>query len=557
MKKLSILLFAVSLAVIFTTACNETGTKKTSEKNKKSEEKPMSEMEKKVNQFAVFKLTTDLSKLSEKEKQMLPLLIEAADMMNGLFWLQSFGNKQVVMGSAKDEATKKFVEINYGPWERLNDNKPFIESFGVKPRGANFYPKDMTEEEFEQFEAKDRTSLYTMIRRDNKGKLISIPYSEFFKEQYTKVAELLKKASELAEDEGLKKYLSLRAEAFLSNEYYDSDMAWMEMKTNGLDIVIGPIENYEDKLYGYKAAHEAYVLIKDKEWSEKLEKYAKLLPALQKGLPVEDKYKAEKPGSNSDLNAYDVVYYAGDCNAGSKTIAINLPNDEKVQMAKGSRRLQLKNAMQAKFDKILLPISGIVTAEDQRKHIKFNSFFENTMFHEVAHGLGIKKTLDGKGTVRKALKETYSALEEGKADILGLYMITKMKEMGELDVDLMDNYVTFMAGIFRSVRFGGASAHGTANLIRYNYFKEKQAFVKNADGTYTVDFDKMKEAMNSLSELILRLQGDGDYEGVKKLVAEKGIIDKDLAADLKSIAEAGIPVDIVFDQGVEALGLNK
>jgi len=550
MKVTRFLLLIGFVMALFGTACNES-----SENEQTTDEKPMTEMEKKVNEFASFKLTTDLTKLTEKEKQMLPILFEAASIMNDVFWIQAFGDKQVALDSAKDEATKKFVEINYGPWERLNDNKPFIPSFGAKPLGANFYPVDMDTTEFSAFDAPDKTSLYTMIRRDENGKLKSIPYSEFFKEQYTRVAELLKKASELAEDEGLRDYLSLRADDFLKNDFYASDIAWMDMKNNGIDIVIGPIENYEDALYGYKAAHESYILIKDKEWSQKLEKYAALLPALQADLPVEAKYKAEKPGSDSQLNAYDVVYYAGDCNAGSKTIAINLPNDEKVQMAKGSRRLQLKNAMQAKFDKILLPISDVIIAPDQRKHVKFNSFFENTMFHEVAHGLGIKNTLDGKGTVRDALKETYSALEEGKADILGLYMVTKLKEMGELDIDLMDNYVTFMAGIFRSVRFGGASAHGKANLIRYNYFKEKQAFVKNADGTYTVNFDKMKEAMNSLSELILKLQGDGDYAGVVKLVEEKAVIDDALKADLEKISEAGIPVDIVFEQGPQALGL--
>jgi hypothetical protein len=549
MKVTRFLLLIGMVITLFSYSCNQAN------EQEQTDEPEMTEMEKKVNEFASFKLTTDLTKLTEKEKQMLPILFEAAEMMNELFWIQAFGDKQVVLDSAKDETTKRFVEINYGPWERLKNNEPFIESFGKKPAGANFYPKDMTKEEFEAFEAEDKTSLYTMIRRDEEGKLKSIPYSEFFKEQYTKVAELLKKAAELAEDEGLKKYLELRADALLTNEYFESDMAWMDMKTNGLDIVIGPIENYEDALFGYKTAHEAYILIKDKEWSEKLAKYAALLPALQEGLPVEDKYKAEKPGSNSDLNAYDVVFYAGDCNAGSKTIAINLPNDEKVQMAKGSRRLQLKNAMQAKFDKILIPISEVIITKEQRKHVKFNSFFENTMFHEVAHGLGIKKTLDGKGTVRDALKETYSALEEGKADILGLYMVTKLKEMGELDVDLMDNYVTFMAGIFRSVRFGGASAHGKANLIRYNYFKEKEAFVKNEDGTYTVNFDKMQEAMSSMSELILKLQGDGDYEGVTKLVQQKGVIDDVLQSDLDKISEAGIPRDIVFEQGIDVLGL--
>lgn len=550
MKLKRYLLLIGFIMAMFVTACNES-----TENEQTTDEKTMTEMEKKVNEFASFKLTTDLTQLTEKEKQMLPILFEAASIMNDIFWVQAFGDKQVVMDSAKDEATKRFVEINYGPWERLNDNKPFIPSFGEKPKGANFYPIDMDTAEFSAFNAADKTSLYTMIRRDESGKLVSIPYAEFFKQQYTKVAELLKKASELAEDDGLKNYLALRADDFLKNDFYASDIAWMDMKTNGIDLVIGPIENYEDALYGYKAAHEAYILIKDKEWSQKLEKYAALLPVLQTGLPVEAKYKAEKPGSDSQLNAYDVVFYAGDCNAGSKTIAINLPNDEKVQAAKGSRRLQLKNAMQAKFDKILQPISDVIITPEQRKHVKFNSFFENTMFHEVAHGLGIKNTLDGKGTVRDALKETYSALEEGKADILGLYMVTKLQEMGELDVDLMDNYVTFMAGIFRSVRFGGASAHGKANLIRYNYFKEKEAFVKNSDGTYTVNFEKMKAAMDLMSEMILKLQGDGDYAGVATLVKEKAVIDDALQADLDKISAAGIPVDIVFEQGPQVLGL--
>ncbi len=552
MRKLSALTYLFVVALFFTMSCNQTQTTKTD-----NGEEKMIDIDKKVKEFAVFKLTTDATKLTANEKQVLPILIEAADIMNELFWIQSYGNKQEVMDSAKDEATKQFVEINYGPWERLQDNKPFIKSFGKKFKGANLYPKDMTVEEFENFKDSTKTSQYTIIRRNEKGNLISIPYSTFFKEQYGKVVALLNKAAELTDNEGFKKYLKLRAEAFVSNDFYESDLAWMDMDDNGLDLVIGPIENYEDALFGYKSAHEAYVLVKDKDWSKKLAKYAKLLPVLQKGLPVDDKYKAEEPGSNSQLNAYDVVYYAGDCNAGSKTIAINLPNDERVQMLRGSRRLQLKNAMKAKFDKIMLPISDILITKKQRKYVKFDAFFQNTMFHEVAHGLGIKNTLDGKGTVRKALKETYSALEEGKADILGLYMITKMKEMGEIDVDLMDNYVTFMAGIFRSVRFGGASAHGKANLIRYNYFKEKKAFVKNADGTYTVNFEKMQEAMNSLSELILKLQGDGDYQGVKLLVAEKAIIDKDLKDDLNRISKAGIPVDIVFEQGIKALDLQK
>jgi hypothetical protein len=549
MKK--ILIFSALFALFAFAACN----KQSKEQKDEQKQETLSEMQKKVNDFAHFTLTADVSSLTEKEKEMLPLLFEAAKIMDDIFWVEAFGNKDSLLASINDEATKQFVLINYGPWERLNDNKPFIASYGEKPAGSNFYPHDMSKEEFEKFAAQDKASLYTMIRRDENGNLISIPYHDFFKEQIQKASDLLLKAAELAEDAGLKKYLELRSKALLTDDYFESDMAWMDMKNNTLDIVIGPIENYEDALYGYKAAHESYVLIKDKEWSDKLAKYAQLLPALQKDLPCEDAYKQEKPGTNSDLNAYDVIFYAGDCNAGSKTIAINLPNDEKVQLEKGSRRLQLKNAMQAKFEKILVPIANLIIDSSQRQHIKFQSFFENTMFHEVAHGLGIKNTVNGKGTVRDALKEQYSWLEEGKADILGLYMITKLKEMGELDVDLMDNYVTFMAGIFRSIRFGGASAHGKANLMRFYYFKEKGAFVKNQDGSYKIDFDKMTEAMTSLSALILKLQGEGDYDAVVKLRKEKVTIGEELQKDLDRISNAGIPVDIVFDQGIDKLGL--
>jgi hypothetical protein len=550
MKKLTFSIFVLFAIFSIFNACNQ-GNGNNNEQKKDS----LSAMEIKVNEFAPFKLTADLSKLSEKDKKMLPILFDVAQIMDELFWIEAFGDKKLTMDSAKDEATKKFVEINYGPWERLKDNEPFIASFGVKPAGANFYPKDITKEEFEAFKAKDKTSLYTMIRRDSTGKLISIPYHTFFADQVKKASDLLLKASELAEDAGLKKYLSLRATALLTDDYFASDMAWMDMKTNMIDFVVGPIENYEDALFGYKAAHEAYILIKDKEWSDKLAKFSALLPELQKGLPVDEKYKKESPGSSSDLNAYDIVYYAGDCNSGSKTIAINLPNDEKVQLAKGSRRLQLKNAMQAKFDKILLPISSIVIDSSQLSHVKFNSFFENTMFHEVAHGLGVKNTITGKGNVRQALKENYSAIEEAKADILGLYLVTKLKEMGQLDIDIKDNYVTYVAGIFRSVRFGGASAHGKANLISYNFFKENGAFTINQNGTYTVNFDKMKDAVNALSALIIIYQGNGDYKGVADFIAQKAMINDVLKADLEKISKAGIPRDILFEQGKDVIGL--
>lgn len=523
-----------------------------------SQKEELTTIQKKVNEFVEVELTSDLiAELSEKERQMLPYLFDAADIMDKLFWKQAYGDKSELLDTITDEATRAFVLINYGPWERLNNNRPFIEGAGEKPAGASFYPPDMTREEFEALDAPDKTSLYTLIRRDENGNLITVPYHEAYRPELEKAAELIRKAAGLAEDEGLKKYLELRSEALLTDDYYPSDLAWMDMKTNNIDFVVGPIENYEDGLFNYKAAYESFILVKDNEWSRKLEKFSALLPELQTTLPVPPEYKSEVPGSSSDLGVYDAIYYAGDCNAGSKTIAINLPNDERVQAEKGSRKLQLKNAMRYKFEKIMVPIADLLIEEDQRKHITFDAFFENTMFHEVGHGLGINNTITGKGTVREALKEQYSAIEEGKADILGLFLVTRLAEMGELgEKDLMDNYVTFMAGIFRSVRFGASSAHGKANMIRFNYFLEKEAFSRDeTTGTYRVDFDKMTEAMNELASEILTIQGDGNYEAARQMVEEKGMIGDMLRADLQRIAAAGIPRDIRFRQGKEVAGL--
>jgi hypothetical protein len=514
-----------------------------------------------LKQFAPVKLQADASGLSAEEKRMLRLLVDVARSMDDLFWRQAWGNKEALLKSAATPELQRYLEIHYGPWDRLDDNKPFVEGVGAKPAGATFYPSDMTKEEFEKAASASPEAaaalkgLYTVVRRGGGG-LQAIPYSQEYGDVLKPAAAKLREAAALAKDAGLANYLRLRAEAFETDNYQPSDFAWLDMKTNGIDFVVGPIETYEDALFGYKAAFEAYVLIKDKEWSQRLSKYAAMLPGLQRGLPVPDAYKAETPGSDSELNAYDVVYYAGDCNAGAKTIAINLPNDEEVQLKKGTRRLQLKNAMRAKFDQILVPIAAQLIAEDQRKHVTFDAFFANTMFHEVAHGLGIKNTINGKGSVRDALKERASALEEGKADILGLYMVTELQKRGELgDADLMDYFTTFLAGIFRSVRFGAASAHGVANTLRFNFFAQMGAFsFDTATKTYRVAPEKMTAAVAALSEKILRLQGDGDYEGTVQFVKEMGAIPANLQADLDRVNAAGIPVDVVFEQGTDWLG---
>jgi hypothetical protein len=509
--------------------------------------------------YADFTLTADLSHLSDEQRQMIALLIDAAQIMDGLFWRQSFGDDyEAWLDSIADDRTRRFAELNYGPWDALDDDKPFMDGFGPKPLGAQFYPEDMSKEEFEEAYLPGKAGLYTFVRRDPAGDLYLVPFSVEYKEELADAARILREAAKLAKSPDFANYLKLRAAALISDDFQLSDSYWMDVKDNEVDVVIGPIETYLDRLYGYRAAYEAYVLIKDLEWSNRLSRFAGFLPALQEGLPVPDEYKQESPGANADLNAYDVVYYAGHSNAGSKTIAINLPNDEQVQLDKGSRRLQLKNAMQAKYEKILEPIADVLIDESQRRHITFNAFFSNTMFHEVAHGLGIKNTINGKGTVANALQDLASSMEEGKADILGLYMITELHKAGELgDVDLRDFYVTFMTGIFRSVRFGAASAHGKANMVRFNFFLDEGAFVRDAEtGRYSVDFDRMATAITNLSRLLLTLQGDGDYEGAKELTESKGVITEQLHADLDRLTNASIPVDIVFQQGVAELGLE-
>jgi len=550
MKKILIPLGALIIA-----SCNNSDDKSATIETKN--DSTQSYAGKRLAGYATVRLTADLSALSENEKKMLPLLIQAADIMNELYWQQCYGgNKDSLLNAVTDADTKAFININYGPWDKLNSDTPFVTGVGKKPEGAGFYPADMTKDELDRSSVADKHGHYSIVRRDSAGKLYSIPYHVAYKEPLEKAAGLLKQAASFADDPGLKKYLLARAETLVNDNYNASDAVWLDMKNNTIDIVIGAIEDYEDGLYNYRNAYQAYVLIKDKEWSQRLAKYVAMLPELQEGIPVDAKYKTEKPGTSSDLNAYNIVYYAGQCNSGGKTIAVNLPNDEELQKTKGTRRLQLKNAMQAKFDKIMTPIAKEFIDPSQLSMVQFDAFFADVMFHEVAHGLGIKNTINGKGTVRKALQEQSSWLEEAKADILGLYMVTKLVEKGELPGPIENYYTTFMAGILRSVRFGAGESHGKANMLAFNFFQDKGAFEKTTAGHYKVNFDKFKMAMSELSNIILTLQGDGDKAKVEALQKEKAIVRPDLQKDLDKLQQKGIPVDIIFEQGTEVLGLK-
>lgn len=579
-----------------------------------------------LDSYKKVRLTTDTNKLSESEKKCLYHLIKAAEQADLIFWQQAYMEKDQALKKVKDSVLRSFLEINYGPWDRLNNNQPFVQGISEKPKGANFYPEDFDPSVVGEMEAVRILNPYTVVNRvfqvsegnpppmpenndPNSGQmpkmmemfpLNSTTHSSTFAEienysqHYQKNLGELQKQMELAakaiegEDQKLAEYLRMRGMALLGDQLIESDIAWLQLDAH-LDIIIGPIENYEDKLTGQKTAFEAYVLVRDKEWGEKLKQYLVWLPKLQAELPVEKEYKPvlgptepEKdengelieepempldiPGfpplikpkePQSQLAVFDAVYYGGDCNAGSKTIAVNLPNDEVIQQYWGTRRSQLKNTMKAKFDEIVMPISKEIIHKSQRKNIHFDAFFNNVMFHEVAHGLGVKNSVkDPNKTVREALGPDYSAIEECKADVLGLYMVTSLNEAGVLQGNIDDFYITFVASVYRSVRFGASSAHGRANMITFNTLMNSGCLERTKKGLI-VKVPEMKIAIRNLAAELLHLQGDGNLEGVKKMLAERGGIDESLQTELNQIQKNKIPVDIVFEQGTSVLGLDR
>ena len=519
-----------------------------------SSQQQESPMKAKVEEYAHVELKSDLvSGLNDKEKELVKIFFQVGEITDNLFWKQTFGDKSK-LDTITDPYTKEFAMIHYGAWDRLDNNKPFLGGYGEKLDVCNYYPHDITAEEFEAFDDANKDSWYTVIRRNDDGSLKSVWYHEAYAEEIGRICALLEKAVTLAEDPGLKNYLEKRIEAFKTDDYLASDLAWMDMKDSKVDFVTGPIESYDDMFRETKTSYESFVLLKDEARSKDLAKFVSMLPALQKELPCAPEYKTFVPGTSSDLNVYDAVYYAGDCNAGSKTIAINLPNDERVHALKGTRRLQLRNSMKAKFDKILMPIGELIVTPEQQKYLNFDAFFWNVTFHEVAHGLGVKQTVNTNESVDAVMGTEKTSWEEAKADILGLFMVTKLVEMGEItNITAEDAIATYIAGILRSVRFGAASSHGKANMMCFNYMEKAGAFSRDAKGQYVIDFQKAKEAMNGWAELILKTQGDGNVEFAAKYRAENGGITPALQADLDKINGAGIPRDITFIQGVDVL----
>ncbi|MCZ7616300.1 MAG: peptidase [Ignavibacteriaceae bacterium] len=443
----------------------------------------------------------------------------------------------------------------FGPFNRLEDDEPFIGT-DKKPLGANFYPEDMTKEEFENRikknpqDEKSFTSEFTVIRRKD-GTLTAIPYSEYFKDKLTKASNLLKEAAEFADNPSLKKYLISRADAFLSNDYYQSDMDWMDLKDHNIEVVIGPYEVYEDAMFNYKAAFESFVTIKDPVETKKLEVFVKYLTDIEKNLPLDDKHKNYTRGSESPIVVANEVFTAGDTKAGVQTLAFNLPNDERVRQAKGSKKVMLKNVHEAKFEKLLKPIAEVVLEPEQLKHVTFDAFFNHTLMHEMSHGVGpgfIK--VNGRDTeVKKELKETYSTMEECKADILGMYNNIFMIEKGVYPKESEHQiWVTFLAGAFRSMRFGIGEAHGGGNAIIYNYLLEKGAYTfDETTQKVKVNFEKIHPALRELANLILTIQAEGNYQGAKELIAKYAVNSSSIETLRKKLERLPVDIKPVFE----------
>lgn len=520
-----------------------------------AEVKPLT-IEERLNQYASFTLNTDLSNFTQNEKKMLGYLIDACSVIDEIYWLQNYGNKDTLFAKLKDEKEKEYCLINYGPWDKLNDNEPFIEGVGKKPLGASFYPHDIKYFPFIDMKFEDKLSMYTVIKRGEDGSLYTEPYHIAYKDYLEKAANYLRKAAEFSPDKNFSKFLIKRAESLLTDDYYSSDIIWVDLNSK-YDIVIGPYESEDDRFINTKTAYEGFVLIKDMEWSKNFKEYSKYLPEIKQSFNLDEKYKNQIHLANTNIGVFDAIYYAGWPNAGPKQISTNRPKDGRILMEKGSRKLQFKNTMKAKFDKILKPITDLLLDSSQRNNVKFEGFFINNVSYEIADAIMIKTTVNNKGPVKDALKDYYPTINSLKADILNMYILTKLQEKGVIkEITLLDNYVIFLSNIIRSVRFGAAFSQGSSNLMAFNMLQKQNAFERTENGTYKVNFERMKEVINRLSKEILTVLCEGDYATAKSWVEIYGNMSPELQKDIQKISKSGIPVDIKFEQGKKILGLE-
>jgi hypothetical protein len=515
-------------------------------------------------QFMPQELSPNIDHLSNGDRAALGHLIEAARMMDDIFlrqaWEQNpeFNQRVDALTGPHADAAKDYYRIMVGPWDRLKSREPFIGNV-EHPEGAGYYPEDMTKEEFEDWisahpeDEKAFKSLHTVIRREG-DRLVAIPYSSYYREFLEDAAAHLRAAGETTTSPSLRTFLNSRADAFLSDDYYQSDMDWMDL-TGDLEIVIGPYETYEDELFGYKAAFEAFLCVVDPDDSAALTKYKGELPWLERHLPIPDEHKNLDRGSESPIRVADEVFTAGDTRAGVQTIAFNLPNDERVREAKGSKKVLLKNVMRAKYDAILLPIAHLAIPADQQDKVTFDSYFNFVLFHELSHGLGPGRIMkDGRETeVRLELKDLYSALEEAKADVMGMWALYELADKGVVDRSITDNLAsTVVPGLFRSARFGVTEAHGLGVVCQFSYLMEKGAMQATADGRLAPVASKWRDAVRDLCTDLTMLQANADYDAARAWVDKYGKVPPVMQQILDGLSDIPVDVDPVYS-GVGAL----
>ena len=550
-SKRNITVFIIVLAGMFIASCNET-VEKTEKKEIKNSVKTI---EQRISQWKEIKLTTDISQLSDNEKEMLTIFIDISKIIDDIFWQQNFGKKEDILNNISGQDTLEFVKLNYGPWDIIEGKKSIIPGYDEKPLGAQFYPKDIKYLPFINLKAEGKLSPYTLIKRDDSGDLYITAYHNAYKEDLEKISELMLKASELTDNEQFATYLKARAEALLIDKYLASDQAWMQVKDNKLDFLIGPVETRLDNFFHNKAAYETYVLIRNEKLSEKAKSYARLLTNFQQCLPMDKSYKEQPLTQDIDFGVYDAVYYAGISNYGGKMLSLNRPYDIQVLKKYGSRKMMFKNVMDAKLNNILMPIAKIMIDSTQVNMITSNAFSEENLLYEIGDKLGFNKTLKG-DKVKDALKDYYTIIDKTRADLVKLYLAKELKNLGEIDASQLEqHYLTYVANVFRIVRLGDGIPEAKAGMLIFNFFIEKKAVTRNENGTYFVNFEKMNNSIEELTTLIHKIEQDGDYKKAKEIVTDKAMIKEPIKTDINKIHEQGVPIDVRFKQGKEVLGL--
>ncbi len=520
------------------------------------------ELAKKIRRFAPTVMTANTARLSPGDRKALQKIIAAAKLYDQLYLRQIWSGNEPLWKKLQADKTPlgrmrlHYFKINQGPWSQLDDNEPFIEGVQKRPPQANFYPDDMTKDEFNSWlktlsadEKEKATGYFYTIRRDAGGKLKTVPYSEEYREFLEPAAKLLREAAALTTNATLKNFLEKRAAAFMSNDYYDSDVAWMDLDSP-IDLTIGPYETYEDELFGYKAAFEAYVTLRDDAESQKLKRFSSYLQELEDHLPIDPKYRNPKLGAASPIRVVNEVFSSGEGNSGVQTAAFNLPNDERVVKEKGSKRIMLKNVQDAKFNKTLIPISRVVLTPADQAKLSFDSFFTHILTHELMHGLGPHNiTVNGEQTtVRKSLKELYSAIEEAKADVTGLWALQYLIDKGVVPRTMQRTlYTTYLASMFRSVRFGINEAHGRGVAMQFNYFTDEGGIkYDERTGKFSVDESKIRDAVRKLTNELLTLEAEGSYDKARAILVKYAVIRPAMRNALDKLKDVPVDIEPVF-----------